>query len=313
MQPRKETLVASVTPFRRGGLTLDLEWLPQHLAYLRRRGAHGVVPLGTNGEGPSLSVAEKKALIDVVLTYSEGLRVIPGSGDSALPDTIEVSRYALERGAAAVLVVPPFYFKELSAQGLWAYYDALLGALPPEGKVLLYHIPWLSGVAIGRELVDALMARYPNQLLGIKDSSGDLEQTRGYGERYPSLAIYTGSDALIAPAAQIGAAGAISAVGNAFPELVREAQGPDTTVAARAQRGVLAVRELLKRYPSPSALKHLLHLLGDLPLTWVRPPLRNLTAEEARTLRQEAQELREFLGALDSSVAEPERTGPERS
>ncbi|MFQ5875789.1 MAG: dihydrodipicolinate synthase family protein, partial [Dehalococcoidia bacterium] len=173
-------ITATVTPFTRGGEKVDLEWIPQHLDYLRRNGADAVLITGTNGEGPSLSLRERRAIIDTVLAHRQGLGVMVGTGCSALPDTIEVSRYALEQGADAVLVVPPFYFKGLSDVGLIDYYVALFDALPSDGKVALYNIPKLSGVEITDHLVEALLDRYPSRFLGIKDTSGSIEQTRHF-------------------------------------------------------------------------------------------------------------------------------------
>ena len=284
---------ALVTPLSQGGERLLLDCVPQHLAYLEHRGADGVLALGTNGEGVSLSFQERKEMIDAVITHRGRLSVFCGTGCAALPETIELSRYAIDRGADAVLIVPPFYFKEIEAGGLIAYYQAVLSALPPERKVILYNIPGTSGVEISDELVDALLERVPDRLLGIKDTSGRPERTRAYIERYRQLSIYNGSDDNLADAMAAGATGAISAVGNVFPDLIAwvnraRASGGDV---AGAQAEVSAVRELIGRFPSHSAIKHLLHRVAGLPLTYVRPPLRDLTPEEAHEIERLAQEL----------------------
>ena len=284
---------AIVTPLSEGGERLLLDCVPQHLAYVEHRGADGVLALGTNGEGTSLSIQERKEMIDAVITHRGRLSVFCGTGCASLPETIELSRHALERGADAVLIVPPFYFKEIDATGLIDYYQAVLGALPTERKVILYNIPGTSGVEISDELVDALLERVPDRLLGIKDTSGRLERTRAYIERYPQLAIYNGSDGNLADAMEAGATGAVSAVANVFPDLIAwviraQATGGDV---AGAQAEVTSVRETLNRFPSHSAIKHLLHSVAGLPLTYVRPPLRDLTPEEARELERLTQEL----------------------
>ena len=211
---------ATVTPMSEGGERLLLDWIPQHLAYLEHRGADGVVALGTTGEGVSLSLQERKQVIDAVVTHRGRLFVMFGTGCASLPETIGLSRYAIERGADAVMIVPPFYFKDVDVEGLIAYYQAVLAALPPERKVILYNIPDTSGVEISDELVDALLERFPERLLGIKDTSGRLERTRRYVERYPRLAVYNGNDAALSEAAALGVTGAISAVANVFPDLV---------------------------------------------------------------------------------------------
>lgn len=293
MSDLPRSVPATVTPFSEGGERLLLDWIPQHLAYVEQRGGDGVLALGTNGEGVSLSLQERKDLIDAVLTHRGRLRAMFGTGCASLPETIELSGYAIERGADAVLIVPPFYFKDVAPQGLIAYYQAVLGALPPVRKALLYNIPDTSGVEISDELVDALIERFPERLLGIKDTSGRLERTRRYVQRYPQLAIYNGDDGNVGEAAAAGVVGAISAVANVFPDLIANvfrAHASGGNMAA-AQAEVTRISETLNRFPSPSAVKHLLHLVAGLPLTYVRPPLRDLTPDEADALARLVQEL----------------------
>jgi 4-hydroxy-tetrahydrodipicolinate synthase len=280
---------AIVTPFVKGGLELDPEWLPQHLAYLEKRGADGVLALGTNGEGPSLSLDERKRIIDTVMGARGGLRVFVGTGCSSLSDTIAISRYALEAGADAAMIVPPFYYKGIEPEGLIAYYDAVFRALPGDGKVMLYNIPGYSGVEIVDELVDALTERYPDQFLGIKDTSGRIEKTRHYIERYPRLAIYNGSDANMSEGYRAGAVGSISSTANIFPDLVAaiywaHVEGGDAT---GAQSKLSAVRDIVERNPFPATVKYLLHIVAGLPLTQVRPPLADLTPEQEKAVEKE--------------------------
>ena len=284
---------ATVTPMSEGGRELLLGWIPQHLAYLEHRGADGVLALGTNGEGVSLSLQERKDVIDAVITHRGRLFVMFGTGCASLPETVDLSRYALERDADAVLVVPPFYFKDLDAAGLLAYYDALFAALPNERKVILYNIPSMSGVEISDGLVDALIERYPERLLGIKDTSGNLERTKRYVERYPTLAVYNGNDGELAQAIDFGVTGAISAIANVFPDLLADVfrahdSGGDVTAAQTELNHAL---DTLKQRPSYSAIKHLLHLMAGLPLTHVRPPLRDLTPDELKTLAAQVRDL----------------------
>lgn len=287
------TLPATVTPFAEGGERVLLDWIPQHLAWLAERGADGLLAMGTNGEGPSLSLEERKQIIDVVMQDRGSLATVFGTGCASLPDTVEVSRYVLERGADAVLLVPPFYFKGVAGPGLIAYFEAVLRALPSERKVLLYNIPALSGVEISDELVDALAERFPERLLGVKDTSGHLERTEEYARRYPQLTVLCGSDHLAGPAYRAGAVGSISGLANAFPDLMSavwraHSEGGDVDAA---QERVNQAQGLLRGLPPHSAMKHLLHLMAGLPLTYVRPPLRDLTPEEAEELRRRAREM----------------------
>ena len=279
-------IVATVTPFTEGGEKVDLDWIPLHLDYLRRNGADAVLITGTNGEGPSLSLQERKTITDIVLGHRSGLAVMVGTGCSALPDTIELSRYALEQGADAVMVVPPFYFKSISDAGLIQYYATLFDALPSEGKLILYNIPRLSGVEVTDKLVEALLDRYPSQFLGIKDTSGSIEQTRHFISRFPQLSIFSGTDLIVDEAVKSGAKGNVSATANVFPHLLKgifdaHVRGePASAIQAR----LATIRRTIDEYPSHSALKHALHHFAGLPLRWIRPPLRDLSATEAREL-----------------------------
>ena len=283
---------ASVTPFAEGGGQMDLDWIAGHLAYLERRGADGVLALGTNGEGPSLTLAERRQVTDTVLRHKGGLAVMIGSGCAALTDTIEASSYALERGADAVLIVPPFYFKTVSPEGLNAYYDAVFAALPSGRRVFLYNIPSFSGVEITTALVDHLLDRFPDKLAGVKDTSGSPESLRRFITRYPGLTVFTGSDGLAGEGYRLGGAGSISGVANVFPDLIA-APGKVRSEEERkeAQAVIDRVRALIKDYPAPSVIKHLLRIVAGLPQTYVRPPLRDLTPAEAADLERKVNEM----------------------
>ena len=273
---------------------MDFDWMGRHLAYLKARGADGVLALGTNGEGPSLSLAERKQVVDAVVRQrpDHGLAVMVGSGCAALPETVEVSNYALERGADAVLIVPPFFFKDISEKGLLAYYESVLAEMPPSARVFLYNIPKFSGVAISHALLDGLLQRFPDRLAGVKDTSGQLATLQGYLQRYPSLSVFSGSDGLAAEGHRLGAVGCISGIANVFPDLMAAAaKAASQQERDAAQAAINRVRELTHGYPTPSVLKHLLRIVGHLPQTYVRPPLRDLTPEEAAELEQRAREL----------------------
>jgi 4-hydroxy-tetrahydrodipicolinate synthase len=288
------TFPAIVTPFTAGGRRVDFDWIGSHLAYLRQRGADGVLALGSNGEGPSLSLAEREQVVDAVLRQrpDEGLAVMVQSGCAALPETIELSNYALEGGAQGILIVPPFYFKDISDEGLLAYYEALLAELPPGAPVFLYNIPRISGVTISHAVLDGLLQRFPDRLAGLKDTSGDLPTLKGYLQAYPSLAVFTGSDGLAAAGHRLGAVGCISGVANVFPDLMgAPAKARSQEERDAAQAGIDRVRALVHAYPSPSVLKHLLRIVAGLPLTYVRPPLRDLTPQEVAELERQTREL----------------------
>jgi 4-hydroxy-tetrahydrodipicolinate synthase len=267
---------------------VDYDWIGPHLRYMEANGVAGIVPLGTTGEAVSLGLGERERVLDVVLEQRGGLFVIAGTGCASLTETVTLSRYALEQGAEAVLVMPPFYYKDVPDRGVLDYFRALCDALPGDARVLLYHIPRNTGVAISRPVIEGLLESHAKQFFGIKDSSGDAVHTQGLIERYPQLRIYSGSDAHVASSLSSGATGVISALANTFPQLVSGvyAAHQDGGDVQAAQERVGATRGLIKAYASPPALKAALPWAAGLPFTSVRAPLANLSEQEAEGLRK---------------------------
>ncbi len=278
---------AMLTPFTSDVGPVDYEWLPGYLQFLADGGLHGVLALGTTGEGPSMSVAERIRTLEIILQHRGELSVIAGAGCAALTDTIALSRAAVELGVDAILVMPPFYIKQPRETGILAYFRALCDALPAEARVMLYHIPQVTGVPITTTIIDGLLDSHPGQFFGLKDSSGDWEHSKMLIDRYPQLRIFTGSDRLIARALAGGAAGAITALSSAFPRLARAVfdahyHGGDVSAA---QARLSAVRDLIDPINTPPALKAALAWTSNLPETALRLPLIPLSNEEAAALR----------------------------
>ena len=275
-------LTAIATPFdRHGELALDL--VPGLLELQSRAGMSGVVVAGTNGEGPSLSVEERIRLLETVVANRRDLVVVAGTGAASVTDAVRLARHACEAGADALLVLPPFFFKGVTTDGLAAYFERVLEA--SSVPVLLYSIPQVSAIAISHELLDRLAA-HP-RLLGLKDSSGDWEGMRGFLER-GDVQVFAGSDDLLARAFRAGAAGAISGTANAAPELVAAVWNAwrDGGDLDAAQERLDAARRVLIRYPMLAANKSVLAHRG-LGRMSVRPPLVDLSPEaEAELLAQ---------------------------
>jgi 4-hydroxy-tetrahydrodipicolinate synthase len=284
----KGVISAMLTPFTSDVGPVDYEWLPGYLRFLEGAGLHGVLALGTTGEGPSMSIGERERVLDILLVHRGELAVIAGTGCAALTDTIALSNYALDRGADAVLVMPPFYIKNPSETGVLSYYRALCDALSEDAKVLLYNIPQVTGVRITPAIIEGLLESHSGQLFGVKDSSGDWDHSKGLIDRYPQLKIFTGSDKLISRALAGGAAGAITALSSAFPRVARavyDAHQSGGDVQA-AQSKLSALRDMVDPVNTPPALKAALAWTSDLPETSVRLPLVALSDEEAARLRE---------------------------
>jgi 4-hydroxy-tetrahydrodipicolinate synthase len=288
MSEPQGVISAMLTPFVSDVGPVDYEWLPGYLRFLEASGLHGVLALGTTGEGPSMSVAERERVLDTIMKHRGGLSVLAGTGCAALTETIALSRYAVDRGVDAVLVMPPFYIKNPSEAGILAYYRALADALPADARLMLYHIPQVTGVPITPTIINGLLESHPGQFYGIKDSSGNWDHSLGLITSYPQLKIFTGSDRLISKALANGAAGAITALSSAFPRLARavyDVHHAGGDVAA-AQARLTAVRDLVDPVNTPPALKAALAWTSDLPETSLRLPLMAMSDAEVTRLRE---------------------------
>jgi 4-hydroxy-tetrahydrodipicolinate synthase len=285
-------ICANLTPFDDSTGLVDAAWLSVHLRFLEQQGVSGVLALGTTGEGPSLSLHEREQVLDLVLEQRGNLSVIAGTGCVSLPETVALSRVALERGADAVLVMPPFYFKQVDEAGVLAYYRVLCDALPADARVLLYHIPSVTAVPITPAIITGLLESHPQQFYGIKDSSGDEQYLTDLLTNYPQLRIYVGSGLMAAHGLTHGAAGLISAVANTWPAVVGDVlkahqEGGDIVAA---QTRLTALSQALGPN-TPPALKAALPWVSSLPRTSVRVPLCNLPDAEVARLHAALEEL----------------------
>ena len=269
-------MTAILTPFDLKG-ELALEHMPTLIEFQSQAGIDGLVVCGTNGEGTALSVTERKQVLEAVIAHRGDMRIVAGTGATSVTDAVELTRHAAQIGADAVLVLPPFFSKNPSDQGLADYFRRVLDAA--NVPVLLYNIPQFTEVAITDELL-RLLQGHPN-LAGIKDSAGDWERSHEFITRYPELRIFVGSDRLDAPCYAAGGAGCISGGANAFPELlvaVREGFRRSPQEAVQAQERLNTLLDITARYPFLSTSKSILAKRG-LPRLGVRPPLTLLSPD----------------------------------
>ena len=282
MNALEGAIPALLTPFTEGGEQVDFALLDEHVGWLAERGVRTVSPLGSTGEGVSLSLEERKRVIERLARHRSGVALVPGTGASALPETIELSRFAVEQGAAAVLVAPPSYYPVDDHRGTTAYFARLFEALPRHARVLLYHIPRYTGVPVEDETLRTLGERFGPMLAGAKDSGGDFQHTLAWLRDFPALTILNGSDDTAAAAYRAGGKGTLTMLANIFPEeleAIRAGNEPDAH-----QSFLREVRKLVEQFPRHAALKHLLHLETGLPRSSVRPPLDELTPEATAVL-----------------------------
>jgi 4-hydroxy-tetrahydrodipicolinate synthase len=272
---------ALVTPLTATG-EVDYPAFSVLVDWQRAHGVAGVVVSGTTGEAASLSVAEREQVIATVRKCTPDLKVIAGTGCSNLPETIHLSRFAQQHGCDAIVVIPPFYYKNVPEEGVVAYYAQVLESV--EIPVLLYNYPELAGIEMTPTVVEALL-EYPH-LLGVKDSSGSWETVLSFLRRFPRLQVFVGAEKLYSRALMSGAAGCISGLANAFPDLMVQIdaavrRGEDTALLDKQLCAVLQAVDAVSFIP---AIKQIC-AWRDLPSMWVRPPLRELSPLQAERLR----------------------------
>jgi 4-hydroxy-tetrahydrodipicolinate synthase len=273
-----------LTPLDTAG-DVDHGMLVAHAKSLLARGVDGVAPFGTTGEGQSFSVAEREAGIDALLAGGiPGKRLVAATGCAALPETVALTRQGVQAGCAACLVLPPFFWKDASDEGLFAWYAQVIEAVGDARlRVYLYHIPQVSGTPLSVDLIARLAAAFPGIIAGVKDSAGKWDNTQALLERVPQLAILVGHEPHLPRLLRAGGAGTICGVANVFPALVRALFSPDVTPAD--EQRVVTFIEIAFRQPFLAGFKALLAEQTRNP-AWraVRAPLLPLAADSRQAL-----------------------------
>jgi 4-hydroxy-tetrahydrodipicolinate synthase len=283
-------LAAVLTPIG-DDLSPDHKAWIDHCRWLLDQGCHGLAVLGTTSEANSFSVDERLAMLDALgVAGIPGTRLIPGTGCCAIPDTVALTRKAMEIGAAGVLMLPPFYYKPVSDEGLFAAYSEVIERVGDSRlKIYLYHIPQNSGVPITHGLIEKLIGAWPQTVVGIKDSAGDFANMASMCRNFAGFRVFSGSDAFLQRLLQAGGAGAITACNNvaaAISARVYADWKSDAGAAAQAELG--AVRAAIQAHPLIAALKEIVARATNDP-GWrrQRPPLQPLSAAEGEALMAE--------------------------
>jgi 4-hydroxy-tetrahydrodipicolinate synthase len=247
----------------------------------------GLAPFGSTSEGNSLSVDEKIALLDALAASGLDMaRVMPGTGCCALTDTVRLSAHAVKLGCGGVLMLPPFYYKGVSDDGLFrSFTEAIERVGDTRLRVYLYHFPRQSQVPLSLALVERLFRAYPGTVAGIKDSSGDFANMAAMC-RFPGFRVFAGTERLILPLMRAGGAGCISANANihggAMVDLFNRWRQPE---ADALQVALEAFRAVMEGVPLIAALKAVVaRRSGDGQWRRVRPPLVELGAEAEEQL-----------------------------
>ena len=282
---------AALTPLDEK-LNPDLPVFVEHAKRLIAQGCDGVALLGTTGEANSFSADERKAILEAAVQGGiEARRLLPGTGVVAIPETVALTKHALSLGVDTVVMLPPFYYKAPSEEGVIAAYSEIVERIGSSDlRVVLYHIPQMSAVPITAPIIEALLKRYPGTFTGIKDSAGDFANMEMLVKTFPGFAVLAGADPLLLPLMRAGGAGCITATSNLVAAdlafIYRHAN--DTAMTAEvdaAQARVVAKRSLASKFAQMASLKTLLAKeTGHQGWTRLRPPLLPLTAEESAQL-----------------------------
>lgn len=279
---------AVVTPLQEDW-TLDETALPGLLEFLADRGCHGVLLLGTTGEGPSFAPNERIALLRAALKIRDTLpelRLLAGTGTPSLEETIALTRATFDLGYDGVVVLPPYYFRQVSEEGLIAWFSQIILNAVPEGKALLgYHIPGFSAVPLSINLLENLKYKFPDRFAGLKDSSGDPENARKLGDHFGNeLVVFTGNDRLFSLALKFQASGCITALANIASPVLRQIwesfqSDQDTTQTQEILNNARTIME--ENAPFPPMLKALLAHQYKFPNWAVLPPLLPVPSSHA--------------------------------
>lgn len=279
-----------LTPFT-AAYAPDADRFVRHCRWLIEQGV-GLAVFGTNSEANSLSLDEKRGLLDRLLAAGVSPeRLMPGTGACALPDAIALTRHAVDAGCAGVLMLPPFYYKGVSDDGLFRAFAEVIEAVGSTRlRVYLYHIPAVSQVPLGLDLIDRLLTAYPGIVAGIKDSSGDLANARAMIERFGARGfdVFAGTEAILLETMRAGGAGCITATGNVNPapivELYANWRAPD---ADARQAALNRTRTAFQQFPMIAAMKEAIAVQSaDGGWRPVRPPLTELQDAQRAMLGQ---------------------------
>jgi 4-hydroxy-tetrahydrodipicolinate synthase len=288
-------LAPVLTPFD-SDLNPDAPRFARFCRSLLEEGCTALAPFGTTSEANSLSLDERERLLDALLDADiPPEKLVPGTGCCALPDTARLSRKAARAGCAGVLMLPPFYYKSLTEEGLFrSFAQAIDRAAEPRLRVYLYHIPQVSHAGIPLPVIERLLKAYPGIVVGIKDSSGDFENTRAILRAFPGFEVFVGSEKFLLGNLREGGAGCITATANLNAKAIARAFRERSE---ERQREIDALRAAFERFPLIAGLKEALAArTGDPSWRAVRPPLVELTTEQ-RDAFSRAPSLREAAGS----------------
>ncbi len=287
---------ALLTPLN-ADLSIDIDSFANHVKALLGKGCTGVTPFGTTGEGPSFTVQERIAAIDGLIARGvPANRILVSTSCAALLDTVTLTRHATEVGAHGCLMLPPFFLKGISDQGVIDSYRYVVDAVPSTPhkplRMVLYHLPQVAYVNLTQYVVDTLVAQYPNTFIGIKDSSGDKDGSLAFSKNSHGMQVWVGNETHLRIMAEQGSNGAVSGVANVMPRLVQrltstfDANDYDKNQAAQDLVRVKAFIDILNTLGMAATFKAIMAIKNnDMGWRRVRPPLVALSDTDFERLQ----------------------------
>ncbi len=278
---------ASVTPLKKD-FSIDHEALFNHCNWLLANGNNGICLMGTTGEANSFSMEERMAALDYLIEKGIPAHLLlVGTGCCALPDTIKLTQHAVSKKVGGILMLPPFYYKGLTDDGLTQYFKLVIEAVnDPDLKIYLYHFPKMTGVPFTVPFVKNLVELYPETIVGMKDSGGDWNNMETICREIPGFKLYAGTEKYFLSVLKANGAGVISATttltGPMAAAVYARKDEPDAT---ELQAQLTDARAALEGPPFPSCVKHVLAKRSQ-NSDWlhIRPPNSNLTSSQIKEL-----------------------------
>jgi 4-hydroxy-tetrahydrodipicolinate synthase len=280
---------AAVVTAMNAGLSIDLDRMAAHCRWLLANGCNGLAVLGTTGEANSLGISERIDVLEgLVARGIPAAKMLPGTGTTAFTDTVLLTRKAAELGCRGALLLPPFYYKNPSDDGLLAYFNEVIQRVAGGIKLYLYNFPQQSAIPFSVEFIGRLLKANPGKVKGIKDSSGNYDNSLAYVEAFArdGFEVYAGDDSLLKPLLEKGSAGSITAASNVNCALGAEVYANwDNAKGATAQEVLSATRKAVISVPLIPALKTLVaRNTGDASWLNIRPPHLKLTDAQTAAL-----------------------------
>ena len=285
----KAVYSAVLTPFKKD-LTIDTKLFISHCEFLLKNNI-SLAPLGTTGEANSISISEKLDLIKTIANSDlPKEKIIIGTGNTSFVDAALLTKTAVENKIYSVLLLPPFYYKNVSDEGVYQYYKEIINTVKSTNlRIFLYNIPQVSGVTISIDLVNRLKKEFSDTITGIKDSSGNFENTKKYKE-IKNFIVYPGSEKFLYDGLNIGCSGCISATTNVNIEAAKLINSFDKSEGESINKKIKSVRDVFEKYPVIPALKAT-KIKEDSNWSNIRPPLVALSDQQRSNLAKDLKDI----------------------